>query len=127
MVTVSRPVSSNSRSATQREALPQDSTSPPSLFQMRMRTSAPFEGSITISWSHPMPDCRSAMAWTCAGDSVTGSRRPSRITNSFPSPFILRNVMVASAVMRRLIWDQPVETPVRAASISLSSVLSTLP
>jgi hypothetical protein len=35
--------------ATQREALPQASTSPPSEFQIRMRTSAASEGSITIS------------------------------------------------------------------------------
>ena len=62
MVTAGRPVSPNRRSAMQREALPQLSTSSPALFQMRMRTSAAAEGSSTISWSQPMPVLRSAMA-----------------------------------------------------------------
>ena len=66
MVTRSARFSENRRSAMQREALPQLSTSKPSLFQMRMRTSAVFEGSSMISWSQPIPFLRSAMALACA-------------------------------------------------------------
>ena len=40
--------------ATQRVALPQAPTSPPSAFQMRMNTSALRDGSSTISWSQPI-------------------------------------------------------------------------
>ncbi len=46
---------------TQRVAFPQLSTSPPSLFQMRIRRSALSLGSSTISWSQPTPIRRSAM------------------------------------------------------------------
>src|SRR6185369_8911178 len=46
----------------QRVALPQLSTSPPSLFQIRILRSADWLGSSTISWSQPMPVRRSASA-----------------------------------------------------------------
>ena len=74
----------------QRVALPQLSTSPPSLFQMRMVTSALAEGSSTISWSQPMPVLRSAMARAFASSMASERFRASNTTKSFPSPFILR-------------------------------------
>ncbi len=75
----------------QREALPQDSTSPPSLFQMRMRTSALGDGSMTMSWSQPMPVLRSAMARAASSLIESGRARASSTTKSLPRPFILRN------------------------------------
>ena len=53
--------------ATQRAALPQAPTSPPSAFQMRMNTSALRDGSSAMSWSQPIPSLRSAMARTASG------------------------------------------------------------
>ena len=44
-----------SSSTTQRVALPQASTSPPSAFQIRILTSATSEGSSRITWSQPTP------------------------------------------------------------------------
>ena len=74
----------------QREALPQLSTSKPSLFQMRMRTSATSDGSSTITWSQPMPVLRSAMARAFASSMEMARERASSTTKSLPSPFILR-------------------------------------
>ncbi len=76
---------------TQRAALPQASTSPPSEFQMRMNTSAVSDGSMAITWSQPMPPSRSAMARTSASVGRNGAERASTTTKSLPRPFIFRN------------------------------------
>src|SRR5438270_3602099 len=70
-------------------ALPQLSTSPPSLFQIRMRRSASSLGSSTISWSQPTPLRRSAIARARGGETSNGSERASITTKSLPSPCIL--------------------------------------
>ncbi len=49
IVTWSVSASAISRKATQRAALPQDSTSPPSALKMRMKALALLDGSITIT------------------------------------------------------------------------------
>ncbi len=74
---------------TQRVALPQLSTSPPSAFQIRILRSAMSEGSSRITWSQPMPVRRSAIARARAASIATAVSRPSRITKSLPSPCIL--------------------------------------
>src|SRR5689334_22624422 len=74
---------------TQRVALPQLWTSPPSAFQIRMRRSDCSLGSSTISWSHPMPRRRSAMARASGALTSNGSSRASTITKSLPRPCIL--------------------------------------
>ena len=91
----------------QRVALPQLSTSTPSLFQIRMVTSACADGSSTISWSQPMPVLRSAMARAFASSMAMGLRRASNTTKSFPSPFILRKWRGEASVMTGLIWEKP--------------------
>src|SRR3954447_13749150 len=82
---------------TQRVALPQLSTSPPSLFQMRILRSAMALGSSAISWSQPTPGRRSAIARPSDGVTSNGSSRASIITKSLPSPCILSK--------RRFIWS----------------------
>ncbi len=95
ITTRSRPAASASSQPTQRVALPQASTSPPSAFQMRMKASAPGAsggaGSMAISWSQPTPDARSAMARTSASVGANAAERASTTTKSLPVPFILRN------------------------------------
>ncbi len=79
---------------TQRVALPQAATSPPSAFQIRMKASAGSSGvagSMAISWSQPMPRARSAMARTSSTVGAKGAERASTTTKSLPVPFILRN------------------------------------
>src|SRR5579859_5295092 len=75
--------------ATQRVALPQASTSPPSALKIRIFAVATSEGSIRISWSQPMPVWRSAMARARAADIATARSRASNTTKSLPSPCIL--------------------------------------
>ena len=98
ITTWSLPFSFISRSATQRVALPQASTSPPSALRMRMKASASrfFAGSIRISWSQPIPWRRSAMRRVSASSRATAWRRASMTTKSLPRPCILRK---GSAVM----------------------------
>ena len=81
--------SRRSAATTQRVALPQLSTSPPSLFQMRILRSAVSLGSRTISWSQPTPVRRSAIARASAGVTSNGVSRASTITKSLPRPCIL--------------------------------------
>src|SRR5476651_2706157 len=105
MVVDVAPSSSNIKSAIQREALPQDGTSPPSAFQIRIRTSAIDEFSITISWSQPMPVLRLAMARACASEMAMGVLRASSTTKSLPSPFILRKCKVMPPLYGKL-WQK---------------------
>ena len=75
MMTCSVFFSAISSEATQRLALPQAATSPPSALRMRMKASARAAagGSMTMSWSQPTPVCRSAMARTCSAFSASGA------------------------------------------------------
>src|SRR6185295_13189768 len=78
------PFSRISSWATQREALPQASTSPPSALRMCMAASVLpfFGGSITMNWSHPTPVLRSATARAWASLSANGCARASMTTKS---------------------------------------------
>ncbi len=93
ITTLLKSEASVSSQATQRVALPQAATSPPSAFQMRMKTSAALSlpaGSMAISWSQPTPVARSAMARTSAPVGAKGADRASTTTKSLPRPFIFR-------------------------------------
>jgi hypothetical protein len=95
-----RPLSRASRSPTQRVALPQAATSEPSALKMRMNTSAPRDGSSTITWSQPMPARRSASRRASSGPIEIGWARPSSTTKSLPRPFIFQKGIVSGARMR---------------------------
>jgi hypothetical protein len=123
MVATSLPVSRKIRSATQREALPQLSTSSPELFQMRMRRSARPERSSTMSWSQPMPVFLSAMARAFAWSMARGEERASKMTKSLPNPFILRKCMAGERDIRasngsRLIWQKTRRMPGNCCGLS---------
>jgi hypothetical protein len=94
MATRSLPRSRISSWATQREALPQASTSPPSALRICMAASVLpfFGGSITMNWSQPTPVLRSATARAWASLSASGCARASMTTKSLPSPCILVKV-----------------------------------
>ena len=94
MLTFGAPLSAATSAATQRAALPQAPTSPPSAFQMRMNTSACCDGSSAMIWSQPMPSLRSAIARTASGERPSARARASSTTKSLPSPFILRKWIV---------------------------------
>src|SRR6185437_10289720 len=101
MTTSSLPEASISSQPTQRVALPQASTSPPSAFQMRMKASAFCEDSMAMSWSQPTPLVRSAMARACSAAGRNGASRASTTTKSLPSPFIFRNGRLMARLYRR--------------------------
>jgi hypothetical protein len=94
------PVSSISSQPTQRVALPQASTSPPSRLWMRMKASAPLsERSMVIIWSKPIA-VGLAEHRMASGGRCTGRSRASNTTNALPRPFILRKGI--GAVMARV-------------------------
>ena len=65
------------------------------------------DGSITISWSQPMPVLRLAMARALAWSMAMGRWRASNTTKSFPSPFILRKWRGEASVMGALDGKSP--------------------
>src|SRR3954468_24167169 len=81
---------------TQRLALPQASTSPPSAFQIRILTSATSDGSSTITWSQPTPVRRSAIARARASSIATAPSRASKMAKSLPRACILWNRVMSS-------------------------------
>ena len=92
MVACLRPLSSMSSQPTQRVALPQASTSPPSRLWMRMKASAPpLDRSMVIIWSKPMASAAPSALDGLGREAHGSARGASKTMNSLPRPFILRN------------------------------------
>ena len=89
---LSCPEASSSSQPTQRRALPQVSTLPPSAFHTRMKAVSPGldGGSMTINWSQPGPVAGSDRRRTVSSSRSNPGASARRTMKAFPAPFIFR-------------------------------------